>query len=492
MVQARVWVLIASSALIVVWGRITGAKHFGGMDMSAVLNAAQRFLEGQKFYQDASTVAPPLYLLFSGWSAFLFGEATYLATIWFNSFFAALSFALLVWLGWEAGLKTRVSFLLALLLETTTLLLIGTINYNTMTSLVGSAFVLGTFALLRKPDSHLLWIAWVVTEALLSLLKPNLAGLLLLVLPFVVLFKTVRPKLWLFSQFSAVTLSLGILKLNGMDPGLILQSYLGAGGRLSASSFEAFLWTVENREASLTFLYSIPLLSLTLFGLLSPSLRSRLSVWVLFLLGVSIIAMGTNNEFNCVDLGPFLVGITVWTSRQPLGGFRVSLTRLWALGIGALLIYSLNMGWERDRIKAVGIYYFYEDLPLAIDESSKVMKGIWIPPFLQAVLADMQDVKKQFAGRPRPLRIFFGPRIEFGYSEFSASPPVGLPLWWPGTGEVKKEEIERYVATFKELRIDYLIFLRGDYTYIPPEVLDHIKTHYIAQELRALTIYVRR
>jgi tetratricopeptide (TPR) repeat protein len=75
-------------------------------------------------------------------------------------------------------------------------------------------------------------------------------------------------------------------------------------------------------------------------------------------------------------------------------------------------------------------------------------------------------------------KIFFGPRMEFGYLYTKSLSPYGMPLWWhPGTSYGLFDE-KKIINNFIKAKFDVLIFPKVEKFRIPDEILYFIADHY--------------
>jgi hypothetical protein len=104
------------------------------------------------------------------------------------------------------------------------------------------------------------------------------------------------------------------------------------------------------------------------------------------------------------------------------------------------------------------------------------------------VIAEIENVKKI---QPNAI-IFFGPRIEFGYTLTNTSSPTGLPLWWhPGTSYSLKDE-GNVINEFKNKNFDIIVFLKDDRTRLPQVILTYIDSSYRKSEkYDSLDLYMK-
>ncbi len=112
-------------------------------------------------------------------------------------------------------------------------------------------------------------------------------------------------------------------------------------------------------------------------------------------------------------------------------------------------------------------------------------------PRFQRVLQQITAVLGQY---PRA-KVFFGPRMEFGYAVFNKPSPPRLPIVWDPGGMYPFGMDGEIVERFQAARFELLIFLAGDFTSVPQAILDDIDRHYrplTSPALDELSVYVAR
>ena len=167
---------------------------------------------------------------------------------------------------------------------------------------------------------------------------------------------------------------------------------------------------------------------------------------------------------------------------------------------GAVL--ALALGWTRYRVEQIGREAFFQDGPMAtIDARVPFLEGFKGSPRFARVVADIQYIlaREQAQNSPPP-RVFFGPRLEWGYAVFRRPSPKGLPIWWAPGVSFQPEAEESIVARFKEQAFDLLLFSRIDYEQVqgvdssglPEPVKEWVRAEYAPEARGPLMVLHRK
>jgi hypothetical protein len=187
----------------------------------------------------------------------------------------------------------------------------------------------------------------------------------------------------------------------------------------------------------------------------------------------------TNGENKLVDLPlVFLAGWSVaaaWT--PPLAALAA-----------VLVVEGVTVGAVRDRVRSIGPGVFFENHLTAHPHASPFFRGLRSGGLLKEAEAEIAAL----LAAQRPASVFFGPRMQWAYAAFGRPSPVGEPVWWHGgvsyPGEREAELVARWVADRHQL----LVFLRGDFTYIPGALGEAIGRDYQPLEgYPVLTVFTR-
>jgi len=482
--------------------------QFGGMDGSAVIQAAWRYHLGQEPYRDFLTPAPPSYLIIPG-LAFKFLGVAWTSLVRIAAVASAAAFVGQYYLLRRVGWPCLWCFAVSLCTQTVTMLPIGWWTYNQTTAVFASLYTTAAMAFLSGPRDRVARVALGISMLLLSWGKPNVAGLLLSGSAVIFLSSKATRNPFIIVSVVSAAISVGLLVGLNVDPRRLVESYLGSGGRLGNKGMflQCFIFN-DYWESMVT----VPLLITMLLAVGLAWRRASLWIatipkqlpWLLFLMIVtSLAAMATNNELNMVDAPLFFLATAgfvlanrpriYWRIRSDLFS-NSSLARIMTLGsIAALFCFGMRISIHRQRIMSIGWLTFWQPGALQSIEAPPFFRGMEVGRRFQSVLAELQIVlrKSNISNLDRH-EVFFGPRMEFAYAAFDFVPPPGLFLWWPGTGEASPEQIDTVVARFQLWRPKLCVFLKNDYTYMPKVLCDFLSDHYTVTHFGELTLFYRR
>jgi hypothetical protein len=203
----------------------------------------------------------------------------------------------------------------------------------------------------------------------------------------------------------------------------------------------------------------------------------------------------TNGESKLVDLPLLLLALwwlaSPWAAaRVPDAGLLFAPLSAW---VGAVIfifvMFGLTVGSLRERVALIGPPFAptLSALPL----TTPFFAGFRGSDQLQEIDAEVTGALGQLS----PQRVFFGPRMQWAYAAHRLLSPTGQPVWWhPGVSFPSKDEA-RYVQAWAGDRMDVLVFLRDDYTYLPSsfmELLRHDYSRLPAASFPELDVYTRR
>ena len=496
---------IAALLVLVVAIVVFGNWHFGGFDQSVIVGAGYRFWEGQQPYRDFVMTVPVLFYVGAGLAFFCFG-VSWLALICATAAYAAMTYVGIMWGLKRLGLSRSWAIAVAFTAEAMSMVLVAYWWYNPITAIAVAMFLVSTLVVLRQSGDWPGWLAWTGAAALVALAKPNSAGVVLAGSGLAFALRPSARKPFLRFSCLAVVIDLVILDAISVSPREVVASYVGAAGR-GLPSLERF---VQDTPPDLLWL-AVLLIAATLLpwvcGTLAaaaaaggvrigqPRLPGRLpaSEWILFTSGAvaGTLAFFTNGEIKAADLPMLFMPVALSTLlREPAS------TRWKNYLLSLMVLLSLTgfvLGANRARVRLIGPGAFYQ-LP--------AWGGFgWYAPFfehlregynLHAVMAATSELMAHLRTRagPRP-KVFFGPRMEFNYAVHSIESPRGLPLFWHEGVGYPAHLRGAVVNAFRSNDFDLCIFLRGDFTYMPAEILSCLEADYHRFDTHALTIFCR-
>lgn len=214
--------------------------------------------------------------------------------------------------------------------------------------------------------------------------------------------------------------------------------------------------------------------------------RDRLTA-LLLLAALCPLVTDWDSKVNDAVLPLFVVAAQAWA--RPGASVRASgpFSRTLALAILTIFAVALANGYTRERMRLVGPGAFWEPVADTVVPHG-YFAGLHTGDRMGRVLREMEALRGDSTGR-----VFFGPRIEFGYRVTGTPSPLGLPLWWhPGSSYAARDEAG-VLQAFSRNRFERLVFLGDDRTRMPPRLLDRIARDYVRSAYRGeLEIYVRR
>lgn len=496
--------LIVLVAAILVFGN----WHFGGFDQSVVVGAAYRFWEGQRPYSDFVMTVPILFYMGAGIAFSLVGVCWF-ALVILTAAYAAATYWALLWGLKQLGIHRMWGVAVAFTAESLSMILAAYWWYNPITSITVALFLVFSVLVLRNPLGFAAWASWTVIAALLALSKPNSAGFVIAGSAVGFLLHAEARYKFLICSGIALLVDLLILFILQLDPRDVLASYVGAADR-GYPSWARFVQDTPPEMIGLSLCMIVATLMPWAFAVIAhckhiafneqgiarndttsrPQWPERLVI--ISSASAAFVAFFTNGEMKAVDLPMLFVPVAVST----LLSKRTGRWRKHYLAILAtfLSLTGLTIGADRYRVRLIGPGAFYQ-LPAwgGFGEYSQFFESLLEGYNLHAVMAatsELIDIIRTEIG-PRP-KVFFGPRMEFNYAAHRLDSPRGLPLFWhEGVGYPKHLGAD-VVAAFRNADFDVCVFLRGDFTYMPIDILLYLESTYQRMDTHALTIFYRR
>lgn len=485
-----------------------GNSHFGGFDQSVIVGAGYRFWEQQQPYRDFVMTVPVLFYFGAGMAFSAFG-VSWLALTIATAAYAAATFATMVWGLNVLGVGRIWAVAIAFTAESLSMVLASYWWYNPITSITVCAYLILSLLVLRKPERRIAWAAWALMAALLSLSKPNSAGLVLVGSALGFALSPGARKPFLFFSGAAIAASLAILLVLRLHPQDVLTSYASAAGR-GLPSWERFTQDQPPAMVALALLMITAVLvpwsskAFDVFWTFANQLRSdvpasigkRLETpeWIVLLSGATaaFLAFFTNGELKPVDLPMLLVPVAI--SRRLRPTTRTTRDTYLAALLIVLSLAGFTMGAARTRVYFIGPGAFYQQPSWGdFGQYSPFFQHLHEGYNLHAVMAATSELldhsRKQLGRDPKA---FFGPRMEFNYAAYRLPSPKGLPLFWhEGVGY--PANMRSLIATaFQQGDFDLCIFFRGDFTYMPVEILSQLDSGYRRIDTHALTVFYRQ
>ena len=516
--KVRRSILLGASAVLVAWFILHfGMMQFGGMDGSALIQGAWRYYLGQTPLVDFYTVAPPSYIVLPGLAFKLFGPSWH-SLVLLTSIYSAVCFILLIEVLQRAGIGFRLSYGISLMTLFCTTISLGWWSYNQTTTIAAVMFLAASAALFKNPKSKANSSIFVIAIVQLSWMKPNVAGFLMLAVAIQgILFKGTR-KIMLFLVMIGAIASIALLLISRVNPLLLLDSYLTAGGRLSNPfMLGQCLLYVDKLEVGISLALLMPIISAIIIrfdGLCYLNqMNVRLSQNNITLAVISfaafLIGILTNNDLHALESPMFVVGAILLMIKSDLDFGSNELNKVSNDSIKSLKdVIAHSLTWttiisyitfftfvtvSRYRIESIGSGMFFEHTQLVCVQNNRFFQDVMVGPRFYNIITEINQILGvTSSNRVNSTSVFFGPRMEFGYAAYGCNAYKGLFQWWPGTGEASETQIDEVFRNFVEWNPEICIFLKGDFTFIPIKFLEYLSRKYDVTNSENLTILKRK
>jgi hypothetical protein len=491
---------------VVLWGFILhfGRRQFGAWDYNIMIDTGWRQMLGQRPYVDFVTPNPPGFNLGIKYAYELFG-VSWNANLYLTSAFACATFLWMYWLMRKVSLGQALAALAAFAIESAGVLTLCFWWYNNSVLILAAVFFLACLAYAREPGSAGVQTSYAVSLALLSLMKPNIAGVTM-VGGFVLLLVVTDRKLRLvLLTLSAAVAALLVLAVNHVSIAAMLASYRGVakarGGFGLHSYYQMAAW---DRHAALLW---IAVLAIPLLGLVPRALRllmkkdwKGVALSLMFPLAfvIAVYGLTTNGEFRDLECTVLLAAGAVLSFGK--GGDGPLLRRVYIAILCASIAGDVYYGAERVRVYGIGPQMFFDWQ----DDNSRIGAGFLKDMRVSSRMVEVQrEVGAAIGANPGP--IFLGPRLEYDYAVFGLTSPEHFPVYWQPDVSFPQSEQSRLVQVWKDAGFKTLIFQRFaepptargcssmNYTCYTDEFFDAIERGYVRDDrYGAITVYHRR
>ncbi|RYE48127.1 MAG: hypothetical protein EOP21_05660 [Hyphomicrobiales bacterium] len=464
------WALLVAASVFASWAVF---RQLGGYDLAPLIDLFWRMKSGAVPGVDFINTLPPLLLLLAKvFAPFKFGW--YELTL-ANIVIAWATFAALVALTPREDRSVGTCLALATAVAVP-LVFTNHVWHSSVSQYAAAVFFLALFRGLETMDrASALWLAG--TASVLALAKQNVAlPVLGSSLSFVLVWGGVRR--WRLAAAigggAAAGLLFAMLWLR-MPLAAMLAIYTAVAGRSLPieEMVEKLAGSATNQVvASLCLLAVVVMIPI----ILRPGRLSIAQRYVaLLFVGLAALPFATDwdTKINNATL-PFIVVLVVVIAGMRDGSARARSQMLYAqILTGALLSVALLGGAVRLRMYDVGPGIFWERV-MSHRVERGYFGGLYTGDTLVGVLDGMERVRAWHPGQ----RLFFGPRLEFGYAVLRVPSPHGMPLWWhPGTSYALGDDV-RVAQAFAANQFDRLIFLGDDRKRISQTVLNQIARTY--------------
>jgi len=463
-----------------------GRWQYGGFDCSIMIETGWRLLQGQRAYVDFPTTTAPGFNLGIKFAFQLFG-VTWDANLYLCAIYACLTFLWMYWLMRRLEMGRLAAMTISFAIESAAMLTICYWWYNNSVMILAAVFFLSCLVYASKHQTAAVQLSYVLSLALLSLMKPNMAGLMIAGAVALLLVVTERKLRLLLLTLAATAVTVVVLLLNHVSIPAMLASYLSiAKSRGSVSSGGGFqsLGLIDLRSA----FFWIAALSIPMLGLAPRIFRLagnrdwRGIIYCLFFpfaLLFTLYGIATNGEYRDVGCTVLLATGAVLVFGLRCNGSIVR--RVYIAIVLAAVASDLSYGAKRVRIYGIGehIYFEWTDNQQRIENG--FLKNMRASSALVAIEREVSLATKANSGP-----YFFGPRMEFNYAAFALPSPKNFPVWWdPGTAFVKSQQAP-LIQGWQQHRFQTLIFLKSDYAFGPGPASDVEDYTFYPKEFRAV------
>ena len=475
-----------------------GLRQFGGFDHSIVVDFGWRLISGQQPFTDFPVTAPPGFFLGAYYAYAAFGVSWHALVLGIATF-SGVTFFWSLWLLAQFIESRWIRFVIAFAMQALCILTVSYWWYNPITTTSGILFSLAAYAWLRCPSRVGLQFSYCASLFLLASTKPNVAAPLIIVVTAVLLTSRehrIRVIVLSMLTFGAFVLWLSLHDISVIDT---VRGYRGVAKQgLKPGPFFDNSKRFEVSVALITLFYVLLPLAVCL-----SCVALMLRQWRAAAIGLGCVAAGLSNfvsagETKLVDTGIVLIGVALVAyasgAWQPSAHARVSQwNRLLSAYLAGIMIIlssaAVAVAFTRHRVHGIGENLFFEYALKREPFPDGYFRGLRTGRLFEDTYA---QVRAEVIGAGRT-RIFFGPRMQWGYAAVGLPSPVGPPVWWHGGVAFPHEHMPIYVDRFVEQQHDLLIYLKDDMTYYPPELMAAIQRDYVQDQRHSqLTVFRRR
>ena len=478
-----------------------GRWQYGAFDFNILVEMGWRQMLGQRPYVNFPATTPPGFNLGIKYAFEMFG-VNWDANLYFTAIVTCVSFLWMFWLLRRLSAGRLASLAVAFAVECAAILTLDFWWYNNSALISAAVFFLSCLVYAKQPRQIPVQASYVASLVILSLMKPNIAGLTI-ACSVLLLFLITDSKLRLLLLTLGATLAaLGVLVLNHVPVGAMLSSYLsvaeGRGGVGARFGYRE-MSLVERKSA----LFWLGVVSIPLVGLIpraAKQIKGRdwrglgLAILLPVSLLVALYGLATNGEFRDVECTALLVAGGALTFGLRWNG---RFLRRFYIGIVcASIACDIYYGATRIRVLGIGPHVFFEWQ----DNQHRIESGFFKNMRVSGSMVEVENEVAQ-ALNVNQGPYFFGTRLDFNYAVFGIPSPEQFPSWWhPGTAFPVSDQ-SKIIERWRQDRFETLIFMKmgfaamGEemyYTYYPQQFLDAIHSGYVADERYPdITIYHR-
>ena len=454
-------------------------RQFGGYDLSPVIDLVWRMKQGQVPGVDFITTLPM--------SLMLLGKSiSGLSPSWFDLTYANVAFTLFAWgffaLHGRVFLRDPFLALLTPLILSIALLYTNHIWHASVSQILAAMLVFSVYSAVTQPGPRRIALTF-VASALLVGAKQNIApSLLAITLLWLIVAgaRKNRPIIAALIAGAVVGLACYLAAL-GMSVSTFLYGYTAVSGRLIPDP-EMIVAVLQVRSNQLLIPLGLAALGAYIVAYRWNSERHSVRAYLLACLIVSLVPVLTDwdSKLNDISLPLFILVLQTSTYRgvEPGRDDRMHFlpepptwSRTAATVTLLVILVAIWGGWNRERMQGVGP--FFEPVTTNTVQGG-YFGGLSSGPWFAGILAEVDTVGRAFPDE----RVFFGPRMEFGYTVLGAASPRGLPLWWHPGSSYAIRDTDEIAQAFVADRFDVLVFAHDVRTRMPGSVLTIVDREY--------------
>ena len=453
------------------------------------------------------------------WAFQLFG-VTWSAFVYVAALFSALTFGLHLLLLRRSGIPKAWSLAIATNVQLGAVVSASYWWYNPISAVAVCLLCTAAFLVLSRPESLLDWGLYAFCLFVASLAKPNVAGVTILTSSLAILGCGRTRWRGLLFMLLAAGASLALLAFYRISPFDVVHSYLSASGR-GVPTFERFAQDqapdVVRWSLMLLVFTFLPVVGLFRGRNFSETLRQLASSWqALVLFGAAaagLLGCFQNGDLKVVDLTMPMTAVALLClssssssssadkagTRRPAPFALTSPLNLQRFSMTLLSATALWFGVTRYRVEIIGPFRFYQNTDVfPIGDRNAFFARLESGEVLRSLLADMTiAIAAATEKQGHQPKIFFGPRLDWGYAAFNLEPPPHLPYsWWAGV-DYPTADVGKMVAAFENAKPEYCFFLnvgmKADTIYMPLEMLNVLGREYrLIYPTRYLLVFGRK
>jgi regulator of sirC expression with transglutaminase-like and TPR domain len=472
-------ILLISSVLAILFVH----KQFAGYDLSPIIDLSWRLANHQTPGVDFINTMPPLFIILVkliSWGNLHWVDLTIINII------ASIGTFLFLYIVSDHREESVWWGLFIAIILAMPLVYTNHIWPSTLAQLSGIMFFYAVYVAMnsnRLSAKTLLSIFF--ASGVLAISKQNVALPMILTVVVFLFFLKRRDRFTLiifilFGTVSGVVLSMLYL---GYSFHSFLYTYYAVLGRAKVDAeMLIFLARFESHYPLALIMLGISVFSLYTIYKKNSGISDVNKIYFLLILAISFIPIYSDCDakMNNISLPLFILTTGIFSSLQisvdvdtsQRHHYQITL-RIVTTFVLLLMIYALSVlfGYLRERMIQTGPFAGIDE-NIVIDQG--YFGGLRTGNLFSGVLKEMALAKKEFPHQ----KIFFGPRMEFGYLYTKSPSPLGLSLWWhPGTSYSMDDE-KKVIEHFIQAKFDVLIFPKVEKFRIPGDILNFIADHY--------------